>query len=330
MSKRPHLLPPSSSTPMPPNARRPGPLQELPLACFLPLDTNARPTPASPFKSSSKRSRSPSSLLSPTKRRILREEGYFGTASSESKRGTSKSRAAVGQPCGEVLRSGRRLDFGSLSNPSGSSIHELDDSANPFHTPRASSQRLVSPSELPSPSLKSAASHRSHTLVGSDRAGTTATPIMIPRELPQRSNRQCCHYPGFDIHFDTHVELPCASARIAVDPGSNQDKDGSKENLPPRKKAKKAVSVPVEVGSSLPLSKIGDERLKAMSFPTTPSYKPRLTPSTPHVHDTPRASDRVAQDLSPAWIPHSGNEKLARKRAMEREVDEICSDDGGL
>ncbi|THH12209.1 hypothetical protein EW145_g131 [Phellinidium pouzarii] len=228
---------------MPPSARRPGPLQELPLSCFHPIDINVRLAPESPYKSSSKRSRSPSALLSPTKRRILREEGCFGSFSSELRRSSAKERTAD-QYLPEILRSSRPLDLGSLPKASGGSVRGLDDdaNANPFSVAHPRTPRSITPPRelaLFPVLAASPSSCCSRTSAGSDETGLAAAPIMIPRELPPSPNRQCFHYPGFDIHRDTHIELLSACSRASVDPSLDSDKEGFKENLPPRKKGEK-------------------------------------------------------------------------------------------
>jgi hypothetical protein len=72
---------------------------------------------------------------------------------------------------------------------------------------------------------------------------------MIPREMPPPPDRRSAHYPGFDVHPDTHVALPCtrskAHAKAEAARLQAQEGDSAKENVRPTVamlKAKKMVS----------------------------------------------------------------------------------------
>ena len=155
-------------------------------------------------------------------------------------------------------------------------------------------------------------------------------PLMVPRELPSRPDPQSCHYPGFDVHLDTHIELPSTSSRVRAEPEPDLDKDTVKENLPPRKKIKKTVSLPEEGSTTGCFDDKPSDKSKAASYPSTPYHNsPLRTPGTPHHHKSPRSIVKVARQFTPGRVPDAGG-TLARKRAMEQEVDEVDSDDEDL
>ena len=60
---------------------------------------------------------------------------------------------------------------------------------------------------------------------------------MIPREMPPRPDRRSVHYPGFDVHQDTHVALPCTRSRARAKAEAarlqTQEGDSVKENSRP-------------------------------------------------------------------------------------------------
>jgi hypothetical protein len=60
---------------------------------------------------------------------------------------------------------------------------------------------------------------------------------MIPREMPPPPDRRSAHYPGFDVHPDTHVALPCtrskAHAKAEAARLQAQEGDSAKENVRP-------------------------------------------------------------------------------------------------
>ncbi|OAX43993.1 hypothetical protein K503DRAFT_861748 [Rhizopogon vinicolor AM-OR11-026] len=234
---------------------RPGPLQDLPLAHFLPSGASQfsklSPTIAKPVKRPL--SPSKSTIFSPAKRRILRSEGIL------------------------LPGEGSLSSFRSQLPSSGSDI---------FGTPRASSTALPSPvqgagaaqgssrdrrtSRRPSPKLtrpcsniasgddsSSAPSLRRSSRLQSSQ--TRAAPMSIVREMPSSHDRQSVHYPGFDTYQDTHVFL--VPPRQTSPSSDNEDswsgsegilseREISKENIRPRKKAKKSsltrCSLPVD------------------------------------------------------------------------------------
>ena len=67
---------------------------------------------------------------------------------------------------------------------------------------------------------------------------TGVTVTMVPREMPAPPDRRSVHYPGFDVHLDTHIALPCtrSKARVKADAAAarvQEEGDAMKENVRP-------------------------------------------------------------------------------------------------
>lgn len=60
---------------------------------------------------------------------------------------------------------------------------------------------------------------------------------MVPREMPPPPDRRSAHYPGFEVHLDTHVALPCvrskARAKAEAAARVHQEGEAGKENIRP-------------------------------------------------------------------------------------------------
>ena len=293
-------------------ARRPGPLQELPLARFV------HPEPkvvSNPFKTTPpKRPRSPGTpigLLSPAKKRILREEKLFAPepvkAPTQGSSLDSKSKS-VGTP---TLY--RKLDFGS---PSSSSSTRSTQGAVAVETrvtrqtrqSAATNRKPTQSSDVPSHGRVT--SNPTRTETRTEDPALTAVPFMIPRDIPELSDRQSVHYPGFDIHIDTHVELASTRRRVLPDLTLQTDLDSTKENIAPRKRAKKSSLGPADLQGI-------DGKAKSNISPKLPvGRSPGLTPKQSHFT---RLSSNV---LTPGRTPPvSRNAKLEWRRAMEEEAD---------
>ncbi|KAF8505712.1 hypothetical protein F5888DRAFT_1651272 [Russula emetica] len=254
-------------------------LVELPPECFVqPVfsdDVNL-PTP----RTGSKRSRSPSlarSIFSPAKRRILEQEGLFPPAQSHPSSSTVPH--SIRSSHGAFLHV-----FDHSKRPMGTSPAGLGDilpsppgdpDALVLPPPRVS--RRVSPrlsstpqsKSLPAPTTPTRTSPRktrSQTSptsttpnTPSQRTGYTSSPsspmsatklTMVPREIPPRPDRRSVHYPGFDVHQDTHVALPCTRSRARAKAEAarlqTQEGDSVKENVRP---------MPVAMAKSAALTK---------------------------------------------------------------------------
>lgn len=153
---------------------------------------------------------------------------------------------------------------------------------------------------------------------------TSTIPLMIPRELPEVSDLQSIHYPGFDIHIDTHIEIPSTRRR---DASPQSDSDSVKENMPPRKKAKKTIFAPSELktGEGNFAAKSADaSRMGQMIGSPVPKHQ-RLLSVDRTPGRTPKQS-HYARLTSPSFTPSrtpvvSRNAQLERRKALEDEVD---------
>ena len=232
-------------------------------------------------RTGSKRSRSPSlarSVFNPAKRRILEQEGLFTPAQSHPS--SSMIPHSLRSPHGAFLHA-----FNNPKRPMGISPAGLGDILPsppgdpdalvlpPARVSRRVSPRLSSTSQsksLPAPTTptrmsprktRSQASPNTTPKAPSRRSGHTSTPsspmpatklTMVPREMPPRPDRRSVHYPGFDVHQDTHVALPCtrSRARAKAEAARLQTQEGNsaKENVRP-------VSVAIAMAKSATLTK---------------------------------------------------------------------------
>jgi hypothetical protein len=353
--------------------RRPGPLQELPLEHFFPPNPNV---PKSPLKlwTGGKRPLSPGapSTFSPAKRRILNAEGIF---SPETLKSPVSLMARSPARFADLVRGpdspARKLDFGlpknhsqstagssTVINSAASSQFEDDVLTTPTRTSSNTSINTLAPSPelLPKSASAPIASSSSLLLDGipemddyfsphprHSAVHPSYIPTMIPRELPAPPDRQSVHYPGFDVLLDTHI--PLLRARSAsvdwADFGTDlkRDKEGCKENVPPRRKAKKAATAP----NSSELTKAGLLSPGGKQREVERIWKAKSTPATPKklsvggwdgtVTPTPRRyGPGLVHDLtSPSrTTPVNLNERRERRRMLEEEVDEAGGDENTI
>jgi hypothetical protein len=159
-----------------------------------------------------------------------------------------------------------------------------------------------------------------------DESSSSAIPFMIPREIPEISDRQSIHYPGFDIHIDTHTELPSTRRRAQPDSTLQMDLDITKENLAPKRKAKKTALSELQVVKGKPTSAdvCGITPLHASPAPKTLGH---LTDKTPG--RTPKQSHytrQVPAGLTPGRTPVASiSAQMQRRRVLEEEVDGLES-----
>jgi hypothetical protein len=245
-------------------------LVDLPSECFLqPVvsdDVNL-PNP----RTGSKRSRSPSlarSIFSPAKRRILEQEGLFPPAQSHPSSSTIPH--SIRSPHGAFSHAfdHPKRPMGTSPAGPGDILPSPPGDPDALVLPPARVSRRVSPrlsstpqsKSLPAPTTPTRTSPRktrsqtSPTSTSttpkapSQRAGHTSTPsspmsatatklMMVPREMPPRPDRRSVHYPGFDVHQDTHVALPCTRSRARAKAEAarlqSQEGDSVKENVRP-------------------------------------------------------------------------------------------------
>ncbi|KAF7964469.1 hypothetical protein HWV62_7302, partial [Athelia sp. TMB] len=168
--------------------------------------------------------------------------------------------------------------------------------------------------------------HKTH----SSTSSSATLPTMIPRELPPPPDRQSVHYPGFDVLPDTHIPLlRVRSISVELsDPGNDpkRDKECCKENMAPRRRARKAVTAPeaselTRAGLTLPSGKQKEvERL----------VKAKSTPGTPNKTSTDRMASATptTRRKGPAGTPvATPQERRQARRMLEEEADEAGGDE---
>lgn len=280
-------------------------LVELPPERFLqPVfsdDVNL-PTP----RTGSKRSRSPSlarSIFSPAKRRILEQEGLFPPAQSHPSSSTvphsirsphgaflhafDNSKRPVGTSpvgLGDILPSPPGDPDGLILSPARVSRRvspRFSSSPQPKSLPAPTTPTRTSPRKTRSQSSPTSTTPKAPSNTPSSPMSATATKLtMVPREMPPRPDRRSVHYPGFDVHQDTHVALPCTRSRARAKAEAARlhqiQEDGSvKENVRPV-----PVAMAMAKSATLTMSKVkGDvaprrsARLRTNNNGCVPSQK---------------------------------------------------------
>lgn len=297
------------------------PLHELPLEEFLPPDLNTLQVPSRPGK----RPLSPgvSKLLSPAKRRILNEQGLL---ISEKAEGSLPRTSKQSSPCrfADVLNGpgspAKVLDFGLPKNrqetantpmemtprrPITRSMSRL--ASNPELNPRQSSSRHIEDNTFePHPSI----------------TRNVRSPVFVPRDLPPLLNPQSIHYPGFEIYQDPHIIIfPPLSASFP-----ETLKDEAKENIPCRRKSRKAAST---------LDKARSTSLEPTKRDTDCTVNKASSPKKffdTYASVTPVSSRRLGMASLHVSSPISDvrNVEMARrerKMKMMEELDELGSND---
>ncbi|KAF7432923.1 hypothetical protein PC9H_004867 [Pleurotus ostreatus] len=308
--------------------RRSGPLQELPLEQFLPTSSKVRPN---------KRPLSPGApnLFSPTKRRLLEEEGIF-TPEKTTKSPFFASRGATPSYFSAVLcgpeSPARKLDF----SPSKRTNQEGSSKVTKEEAPSYTSPSVATTSTIIAAEASSDSNHLSATpfeefsddessdfeFDSSAVLGQSRAPNMIPREMPPPPDPQSQHYPGFSIYQDTHILIPRASENKT--PPSQED-ESTKENIAPRRKLKKSATVPLSPSSVSMKNLDLSGPSKARSTPVTPKPAAFLRPRPPS--PTPRrpiVGLHPASALTPMANPSARREL---RRMLEREADTADSED---
>jgi hypothetical protein len=272
------------------------PLRDLPLDSFLPIEHRA----------SSKRPLSPSAaLLSPSKRRILSTEGLY---SPEKRRNSAPSRQLFSEAVCSPSSPARKLDFAALSHPTPRTVDSkpVRDASSRPQTPvrhPGDPPRLAPSPEIASGSASSmlttcyAPSHYSPT---NDRP----LPMLIPREMPTFADRQSAHWPGFDVHPDTHIAIPTSQTNLRTpDAPVIYDEDDTKENVRPRKYSRKRLAL--------------DEG--------KPGETPRPCRTEKHAHESSNVnitSTLIAPQEKRALVPHEREQERRQNRLiMVRELD---------
>ncbi|KAA1473474.1 hypothetical protein DENSPDRAFT_839950 [Dentipellis sp. KUC8613] len=323
------------------------PLADLPLERFLPAPTDANiPRYAtSPFKQpgSNKRPLSPTgpAPFSPAKRRILEQEGLLSPPKTPLPSSSRSSGRFAPTYFHDLVKGpdspARKLDFrpdapqsasagGSRSptTPSRTSRRTSDGRTrtSPRLAARSATKQPVqsqSPS-TPRPSAASAtpAPAPAPAPAASPAGPSTSAPLMIPREMPPPPDRLSIHYPGFDVYQDTHIPLLRASDIITA-PEPAPGKEEEKENLPPRRRMRKAATEPA------PLD--GKKALDGKRARSTPRG---LKERNEADEATPRRSVRLGAGAGTPAASAKRSAAQERRRMMEDEVDGAGSDEENI
>ncbi|KZV64090.1 hypothetical protein PENSPDRAFT_189084 [Peniophora sp. CONT] len=235
------------------------PLVELPLDRYIGDAVEAR--------TAQKRPLSPgSTIISPAKRRML-AQGGLAFPSSRVRSPLVDFGAQTSIPTSSSLRVegvARKLDFGasipSASRASPAPGGEENMAAEPTRTTRTS-PRLAART-TPASSRRAARAPNSKGSAPPLSREATPSPMLVSRDLPTPHNPSSPSHPGFDIPFDTHVEI--SRSRASVKPpssrGSSREPDGeNKENLRPTRKGRKgSEGKPMSKGKTQTKSKNED------------------------------------------------------------------------
>ncbi|TFK43687.1 hypothetical protein BDQ12DRAFT_675392 [Crucibulum laeve] len=324
---------------------RRSPLQELPLEHFLPSNPN-QPTPFKPNKSN-KRALSPGGLIlySPAKRRILCEEGIFSPEKTcKSPLSASRGRSATPARFTDVLMGSdspaKKLDFGSPKYHAESSSVPRMTAMKLDSTPTRSSSS--SSSLAPSPELKVMLSSSSASSFSSDaesedyftsadasssRLSSAPAPTLIPRQLPPPADPQSAHYPGFRVYQDPHIVVfpPLSQEEVA-----QQTNERHNENLPPRRKARKAASAPTVTDLKAQIFSPESRRREAEKLGLTLPTPNKLSTATnaSGSSTTPRRSGfGVFAQTTPSLFKLMDYERKELRRLLEEEVDDAEGED---
>ncbi|KAF5358973.1 hypothetical protein D9758_004782 [Tetrapyrgos nigripes] len=293
------------------------PLRDLPLDRFITNPNLPQPSFARP----SKRPRSPDrpSQFSPTKRRILADEGVFSPDKTVKSPFRGRPIATPVSLYGVITRSAaKKLDSGAAKNSESSGA--ISRAATP-------ARNLAPSPELSSSAIPSAKSTPRREVIGDDYFSTPervihATPTLLPRELPPACDPRSIHYPGFKIHRDPHI--------VVLDPVDLEsllgiEKQGVKENLPPKKKCKKSLSESPILDTEMLLTPGGRKRemeklVKAKATPATPKktlVRERLEVTSP----TPRRPSGLLRSAG-RGTPLTAEEKKQRRKMLQEEAEE--------
>ncbi|RDB19958.1 hypothetical protein Hypma_012737 [Hypsizygus marmoreus] len=309
---------------------RRGPLQELPIDLFLP------PNPNLPAKSRpNKRPLSPGgpNLYSPTKRRILNEEGIFSPEKSIktplSARGTPSS-ARFAQVLSSPASPARKLDFGAPKCHQESPRRPIAVPATPVRS-TASNNHLARSPELRPFSSQPGEDQEMQDYFSQPSSSALPPPSSEPLDDLPLADPQSVHYPGFCVYYDPHSSL--APFEEQSEP-LEDNVDAIKENIMPRRRPRKAATAPnTELKSQL-LSPDAKKREvekagKAKSMPATPKKtiygeKQQDPSGTP----TPRRAAFALVQATTASTPKlMERERKAMRRMLEEEVDEVENDE---
>ncbi|KAJ7682576.1 hypothetical protein DFH06DRAFT_298541 [Mycena polygramma] len=306
------------------SSRRPGPLKDLPLDNFLPPNPNLPERP-------NKRLHSPS-IFSPTKRRILAEEGIISGGSVKS---SIRVRAFPVSCRSSVDSPAKKLDFGLPKNSPASarSPHNAPSSAIPPTPTRLTRQNTTpdaftsSTSTFTSP-VDDAQEMIDYFSTPSESLSARQAPAsvsQIPRDIPPPVDPQSIHYPGFVVCQDAYIVTGPAMT-VDADVMSSPQKEAEKENALPRRKPRKSVTAPTSSDLKSRLVSPDARLAKANSTPCTPGRSlagERFGSATP----TPRRPEVVLTRDTRLTPKLQDSERRELRRRLVEE-DDVTSDGG--
>ncbi|KAJ7129445.1 hypothetical protein C8R44DRAFT_615395 [Mycena epipterygia] len=153
----------------------------------------------------------------------------------------------------------------------------------------------------------------------------SAATSQTPREIPPPVDPQSIHYPGFRVFQDAYI-VAGPVMDVEVDPLMSPQKDAHKENVPPRRKARKSATAPAASDLKARLASPDARLARANSTPFTPGRSlvaERSNSATP----TPRRPDVVLTRDTRLTPRLQDPERRELRRRLAEEVDDIPSDD---
>ncbi|KAJ7648490.1 hypothetical protein B0H17DRAFT_1103052 [Mycena rosella] len=311
-------------------SRRPGPLQDLPLDLFLPPNPNLPQRP-------NKRVHSPGgpSLFSPTKRRILAEEGILPA----SLKSLPRFRVVP------VFRDGsgdspvRKLDLGLPKNSPASARAPPSAPTSAFepHPTRLTRPGLShTTSDAFIPFTPTSPLRRDDAQEMADYFSLPSNPtpshlprVQTPREIPPPVDPQSIHYPGFHVFQDAYL-VTGPVLDLDMDSPLSSQKDALKENVPLRRKPRKSVTAPVSSDLKARLASPDMRVAKANSTPCTPGRSSLALERSNSTTPTARRPEVVLTRDTRLTPKLQDAERRELRRRLAEEVDDIPSDDEDL
>ena len=287
-------------------APRPGPLRDLPLEPFVAVPFT--PIPSTPRRAH-KRPLSPGTpnLFSPTKRRILAQEGVFSPEKTIKSFIVPSDRVLVTHD--GVLRRNpaRKLDFGQLPRADGKVTLPSPLLEDCLMDPTPECSRLPGKHD------------RDHSSVPTFSAFPFQSPPVPSSSSSPRTN---IHYPGFDVWIDRDPAPSLLQTHFSLDTphASDEDKEnaqGDKGNVHPKAKWRTGLS----------------KRMQRVSFVSPEqSRRPntRQVPFTPLNARSPFKA-RLRPEMTPEKAPKVDKDEMQRRREwLAMELDGIESSDDDL
>ncbi|KAH9966003.1 hypothetical protein BC827DRAFT_1181486 [Russula dissimulans] len=145
-------------------------------------------------------------------------------------------------PC-ESRRISPRLSTSPRSKSPNGSPNDATPRGRTRTSPRKTRSQTLTPTHAASssqrvrPTPTSMTTHTSMSPTATPSPTTPRTITLIPREMPPPPDRRSVHYPGFDVHQDTHLALPCTRSKTRAKAEAARvrelEGDAAKENVRP-------------------------------------------------------------------------------------------------